>query len=765
MSGLVFKVDPSPSLPDKPLKDPSVGVDLVGGTVSYDVAQKLSGVKFGFAAEGNASLAAFNSLDDKDVDGILGVPISGEDVFKIVLPPQIQLTENDAWLKYRVAATLKVSASGEVAPVAFKLDGSKSAIFTDFHVHSRDDNTRTAVKRDVGSLRFAGNAADILALGDKEALSYQVRGELSASLTLSWSDVLTASVSSLNQWLNSGTLLTLNIVPSASVTFHVGLVDDFRVVFTKSSSNKIRVAIKKSDSREVGAAAELGVTVKFADDEAIKTALKKLVDSIVGQPVSVIDNVFKKATLEDLTAAERKVIDELVKRLGLADVAHTLSDLKEKWAALKSKIYDNIDKVGKAKVALAFSYEYLRIRTQDSLLVIDVDSTTLNKFHNDLMLCKITLLLEWVQANQQALVKYINQQTLTRSHAWGFSLGLGPWNVGGKDKRELTSVIQHNIQGDERIAYMGLRGYEGTWVGDKADWQVDFKADMADFAKKGSANTCQFKYGLHIKWLWKEKKLQKSELEGFLDYAVIWRIISQDNIKDILEQMTGNFGKSATVSLELTLDDAALRSILPLADSASTTDLPVTALAKAMPFMSLYDGRRTATNREICYAPLWKYYFQNDSLPIDTFPSVAANEIQKITQLKHIADGAGLASREKGTSSTSKAYQDFFTFAGQIYYHGQTAGNYSGIHKDWLSFAKGLTELNTAIKPDSCANHKKIEDIFNHLTRFWSQTLYVRTVGVFLTEVAAANTGLLKTINRALTIAPKGAETFLYSSG
>lgn len=764
MGGPTFTIDPSPTLPDKPMKDPSVGVDIVGAKASYQGAQTLAGISFGFGAEARASIEAFNSKDDKDQDGVLGLPIKDDTTFEVTLPPQLDLTEEDAWLKYRYSAALKASASGTPAPVEFSLDFSKEAVFTDFHVHSRNDNARTAVLADITQLRFAANLDDILALKAKEAVSYQVRGRLFASVTVSWSDVFTASLTSLSQFLKAGKMLALKITPAASVTFHVELLDDFMVVFRKAGDNKVRVAVKKTDSRELGVSASIGITVKFADEKAVEEALNNVLQSFAGEQVSAIDNILNKATLGDLTDAQRRIVDELVQRLGLEDVAHSLQDIKKRWEALKDSVNGKIKEVAKAKVALGFTYDYLRVRTEDSLLIADVDALTLKRFHNELMLCNFRNLLDWVAGNPASLVKYLNQTKLKRTHAWGFSLAIGPWNIGGKDKRELTSIVQRNIKGDERIAYQGLRGYESEWVGNKAAWNVDFKAQLEEYAKAGTATARQFKYGLHFKWAWDEKKLDKGELQTFLDYAVIWRIITQDNAGEIMAMLEADVDNSAQVSQELTLDDDALRALLPLAATAVDGDLPVIALAKAMPYMKMYEGRRSPANREAIYAPLWKYYFQNATRPINTFPLIAAQDVEQIAQLKHIADGPGLALRERGTSSTMPAYQDFYTFSGQLYYHGQTPNDYSGIHQRWLSFASGMKKLNEALKPGNDTPHKNIEEIFGLLARFWGQSLYVRAAGIFLTDLAATDKSLLGKANRSLTISFAGGDVHVFTA-
>jgi hypothetical protein len=146
-------------------------------------------------------------------------------------------------------------------------------------------------------LRFTANADDVLKVGDKEALSYQVKGRLFATVTLSWSDVITSSLSSLSQFLKSGTMLALKITPAASVTFPVELDDDFQVVFTKGGGNNVIVALKRADSREVGVSVALGVTVGFADPDAVKAALTNVLQSLVGQPLAVIDNILNAPLL------------------------------------------------------------------------------------------------------------------------------------------------------------------------------------------------------------------------------------------------------------------------------------------------------------------------------------------------------------------------------------------------------------------------------------------------------------------------------------
>jgi hypothetical protein len=759
MSGLTFTNDPSTSLPDKPLKAADVGVDLFSGDGTYEGEQQLAFVKFAFSSQANASIEAFNSLDDQDQDGVLGkLPKAGQE-FDVALPPQIELTEADAWLKYRFAAEAKVSASGAVSPVEFKLDGSKAVIFTDFHVHSREDNTRAAVQADLQDLRFAANAEDVFKLGDKEALSYQVRGELSASLTLSWSDVFTSSLSELSKLLKSGRMLALQISPSASVSFNVGVVDDFRLIFTKGSGETISVALKKSDSRAIGVEAMLGVSVQFANPDDVKEVLNKLIESVADQQMERVEQILSKANLNDLTDEEHAIVQALLDRLGLTDAAATSIDvLRTEWEALKKEVEATVTRVAQAKVSIGFSYEYLRVRTEDTLLLAELDRDTFRRFHNDLMLCDLLNLLDWLRENPAALKKYLNQTTLKRSHAWGFSLGF----AGGKDMLELTTIVQKNIQGNQRVAYNGIRSYEGKWLGDKVSWTVDFKAEMEGFSQNQVATACEFQYGLHFKWLWEDAKLKEDELQDYLDYAIIWRAITVDNINDVVGKIKSSLNQKAQLSVELTIDDPQLRALLALAAQAPG-DLPTRALAKAMPYMKNYDARRLPKLRELCYAPLWKFYFEHDDLPVNAFPLTVANAIEKITQLEQIPHGRELAFFEKGSGRPENTLTNPFTFTGQVSVNGKTVDDYSGIHRSWLEFAGGLSALRAAIDPNNCAPHQTIEGIFTRLRKFWSQTLYIRAAGIYLLDLASTDSTLLRQINRAFTVSFEGGDVFTFN--
>ena len=73
-----------------------------------------------------------------------------------------------------------------------------------------------------------------------------------------------------------------------------GLVDDFRLVFTKGRGERVRVAVAKADSRELGISASAGITVGFARETDVAEAVTNLLESIAGEPISRISSALSK---------------------------------------------------------------------------------------------------------------------------------------------------------------------------------------------------------------------------------------------------------------------------------------------------------------------------------------------------------------------------------------------------------------------------------------------------------------------------------------
>jgi hypothetical protein len=770
MSGLTFTLDPSSSLPDTALDAPEVGPHVAGGTLGFSTTPSLQGIAFVLGVEANAGLSLFNSPDDKDADGVLGLQPAGPPGFeRLVLPPGVLLASDRAWLKYRVAAGAKVSAAGALAPVSFKVDGRAGVVFADYHVHDRHERLREAVKTTMagGRLRILANVDDAFELRPGEALAYLVRGELTASVALSWGDILGAASVSLARLLGPGQTLGVAVSAGATVRFDVAIVDDFRLIVTRGAVRDVRVAVAKGTSRDVAAGAAAKIAVKFADERAAKATLQRLYEAVAGQPVAAVDAVLAKASLDALTAAERKLVKQLAERVGLGTVTASIEALRERWDALKARIDATIAEAARSKVELGFAYEYRRTTTDDTLLVVELSKDEYRRFHGNLLLCELRPMLAWLDdpAQAAALVSYLHAKSVTRSHAWGFTLGVGPWRLAGKDRQEVSAVVQTTRRDGamlERHAYLGLRAYEAAVFGSACEWVVDFKAEQPEFVDAGRATAADLEYGLHLRLRWKEKKLSKGELREFLDYAVIWRIVSLRGTAEIEEEIAGALGKKkAEVAVALTIPHAAFRALLGAIGNGSSEEFGSRALAKAMPYLADYDGRRQPVVREACYTPLWRFYLENPSLPIEAYGPIAERAIRKMTELE---DEVELANRERGLWPGKPVHQDLYTFAGQIHSNGgpTVRGDYSDIASRWRAYVGAHRMLDRAIAGGE--PHGVVKEVFKAFSGFWSQWLFVRAAGVCLMDLAAADAALFGSIERTCTVAVEGEDVRHYST-
>ena len=183
--------------------------------------------------------------------------------------------------------------------------------------------------------------ASIQALGAGDALSMQFAGNVEATVTVSWSDVVTAAVPALSRVLRSQQAIALKVKAGASVSATVSLSDEFMVVFSRADATNIRVALKKARASSVGLSLHAGVSVEFADPQAVADAATSLAEGVFGEPGAKIDALLQQADLSSLSGAQKKVADALLARLGLSPSA-TAAALKEKIDEVRAKAHEAI---------------------------------------------------------------------------------------------------------------------------------------------------------------------------------------------------------------------------------------------------------------------------------------------------------------------------------------------------------------------------------------------------------------------------------------
>lgn len=793
MSGFSF-TGSLPAIPDEPLKD--VPPELVkDASARYEGETELKDIKFALKAEAAGRVEVLADKDDEDDEGVFGEPREDEGDFNVRLDRLLRPNADRAWVKYRFEAGGSVTVGGELAKAEVEVDAEKGFVFADYHAHPIGASARAAVVSDLGRLKLATRTEDVLGLGDGDALTFQTHGRLSAGVTLNWSDVFTTALGGLGGLVASGKTLSVKLSPAASVAFKASVKDDFRIVFTKAPAG-VRVSVLKSESRETSLKASIDVKVEFADPKAAQQYLTEAFEAVAGGPAGQIDALlarFSPATLiEQLPEQSRPLAAALAERVGKDGPLATVGELKEKWEGVKEKVEGIIEKAAKTKVAAGFAYEYLRVSQEDALLDVDLPAEEFRRLHGGLMAGRLEGATQWAAEHPEALHKFLRQKSVKTTHAWGFSLGISPWGVklGGQDKIEKTRVIQWNVEGHQRVAYNGVRGYSGDWRGAKFTWAGDFKAETPTFSKTKVPTTCDFKYGLSFNWGWDEKELTEGELRDLLDHAVIWRAVSAGAVEGIVESLSGDLGGRAEADLELTVDDDALRPLLRAAAAGfdpSPTHKGLTkndvlgarALAAAMPLWSVSEVRKDAEKRQKLYAPLWAVYFGDSKQTPEDLVKTARVRLPEIAK-ENAIDLEGL----EGLESAPVASLNIHTFTGQIIANG-ARDRMDSVHKNWRSFAEGLRRLAGAAEAGGCKPYEEvIPDTFERLKGFWSQALLLRAAGVYLLGLAMVarypddpglpdalrNGPVIRGIRRSLTIKFAGGgeddkgRTVVYSS-
>ena len=281
----------SSSLDAKPITAP------FQGTQTFD-SEQVPKVTVNLRA--GVEISLFNSLDDKDPDGIL-MPPGAKDAIGGA-QPSVVLSADRAWLKYRIDSGLKASGGTTLAEIGFDLavEAGASATLADYRVHQRSQSVREALVGDLAAgPRFAMVLSDVEALAPGDAVSVQLGGTLKVNVTLTWADVFTGELAPLSALLKSPALIALRFDAGATLTANVQVDDDFLVVFSRADEATWRVGVHKADRRSIGADVRAGIDVSFASPTAVTAILDGVVDGLLAAPMAQIQSILNKATLAD----------------------------------------------------------------------------------------------------------------------------------------------------------------------------------------------------------------------------------------------------------------------------------------------------------------------------------------------------------------------------------------------------------------------------------------------------------------------------------
>ncbi|HEX2060474.1 MAG TPA: hypothetical protein VHK90_07010 [Thermoanaerobaculia bacterium] len=501
-----------------------VGDSFLGASITSPV--RINDVSF--TPTTALAVRVLNRADDKDEDAVFGTHIAYD--------------MQSAWVKYKLSAkagakVFAVSASGDVE-------------LGDYRIHAATDKAWDALRGDLAEPRSLLSLDDVRALRPGEALTMELGGALSASVSFAWSDALALS------GLLDGIAVKLRSGLETSVS--VKVTDRFSVVVSRTPDRHYRIAVKKAQSRDHS----FGIEVSFGAEASAMPAIDEVLEPL----------------LDRLAEKSEKARDLLAKELR-----------------------KQLTKVATLKASTGFAYEYARIDENTSI----VDFILLDdaKLEDDYTLAvngdfaKLTALLRQ-DTDSRTLVRYLNETKLTRRSSSGFSLGIGKWvAVQAKDQSVFQQTTRTSMDGFRLITCKCTRRYDEKQIPQNDfEWIVDLKAQMTEFAE--TPTTRDFDYGLHVMAVLERAALREDDLERMLDFAAMWDVCtpSRDDAAEAI-------GKKATIRVQLMLEREALAKTVGAFGDIGAWAEP---LAMAMPFSSTFAERSSFASRRDVYTDAWR---------------------------------------------------------------------------------------------------------------------------------------------------------------
>lgn len=726
------------AIASKSLGDSSVHSKLVDTTAGHDFPLTMGPFTFSVRPEASALIALVNSqndLDDNPMEGVIQVRSDA-----IEYPPQISFSEKGAWLAYQVEAGVKGAGGADIGSLGLNIEGESVVQLCDYRYHSdRNEKIKDAIAVDLGSSRFAVRQDDLKLLGPNEATSYRVRAKLTTTVEASVSDALLANLNGLSSFLRSNTPVAIKFEAGASFKLVIGITDDFLVVFSRASEDRIRLAVRKGRISTQVMSGTTGVEIQLSDAAPINAAVDKLLEGIAGASVDKVDNLLTQTVISSLTSDQKNLFTQLLKRLKVDDDVTDLVSVRNQWETIKKEVRKRLEVLLKTKLSAAFLYEYSRIRSDSVLLQAVLPETAFisDGLHSSLIKTNLSDTLQWCRDHKVAPENYLHQSQLTTEQKWGLSLSLGNrFKIGDEDTEKLDRITREDWKGRRQLVFLGQRGYEGNWVGQKRVWMADFVAEMPNFEMTPFLS--HFEFGLHFKWLWEETKLSNDELQTCIDHAEIWRTINDRAAAN--QELQQGLGKKVKIGFDIKIDDVAFRQLVKAAAETSNDHFAL-AMAKAMPWDSV-DARGIVERRTRLYAPLWKSYLLDSERTYRDYARMARLTLQQLDNGVEVAWLEG-----EITSDGHTAWP--VSFAEMIRLNGSDSNDLSGIADQWQRFRNSAKTLHAAIASD--ASPDQLTTVFKGFSSLWSQALQLRAAVVYWIDLASANS-LLGHVERTMTV-------------
>ncbi len=681
---------------------------------SLDREITFSLARFKLTVDGTAAVDLLNKhtfkADDKtkkDPDGVLGGKLEETDD---TLGPQLLFRRDQTWLKYKLAAEADASVKK-----FFDASTSGAVALSWYRAHDPNEQVGEALLADISQPRFALVERDVRDLKPDEALTFHVRGKLSAGFSFEWSDFFTSNLSVFGEMLDQDETFSIKTELGATASVTAAVEDNFILVFTRASPERLRVAVKKANEKSLRAKAGVSTKVGFTNPEEVASIVKSAKADLIGPHVTQITTILGKTTkFDDLSPKQKALVDQVRNRLRVVDDAlDKLEGLRNTIAGLDERLHKEITTWAKAKLEFGFTLEYNRIKTQLAIVQATFPNARLGEFHGALIQRDLATLFGQVSDTSDGvrIEKFLNQRSLKIDRSFGFTLGLGTLSAAERTFSITEETHRNNIEGHTQSTFSGISGYKGHWGSNKWNWQVTFTANMANFSSALEPHASEFDYSIGLVAEFVEGTVSPDDLGRCVDHAVLWGAIKPADTAAQTKRLAALIAEKKRVkfSYSLRFEQEVVSEILD--DLAGDNDaLFARALGAAMPWSKDFIIQHNQGLRARQYGRLWHWYLAAQSR---TARQLAAEAEQQLKEMD--ADLAVQEGRQWETRRTT-------TIAG--------IAKLNRTRADWKRFVKGVRALHAAT--ESKGDLDDIRRAYDNMKRLWGQALHIRAFGAFL---------------------------------
>ncbi|SDK98401.1 hypothetical protein SAMN05421823_10465 [Catalinimonas alkaloidigena] len=708
------------TLAGQKLGDQDVHLNVLDGRYAPPIQLQEENTTFALGIGGNFEIRVFNSDDDVDEDGVLvGAGAEGPQAV-------LRFQGGRVWCKYRLQVGADLSLGSVYKRLGLQLTGNQAVVFSTYRVHAPHERVSEVIAQDLAQLPLVFSLPPENRFQPQEAIALQVQNSLAVQATVQWVDLLAGAFPLIQRTLALQKVTGVVLGSNLSASFSLSLADQFRLVVVRDRATTYRVSYQKARSRSVGGTVQAGVQVALSTLDVLTGLVNELMTQLTGLGRQKLEQVVGVDGVQKLGDVDRKLVQQAADRLFPEGWNENLQQLQHRWQETHAQLKGILTKAAIARAQAGFSYEYSRVRTNELVLDLSMPRPTLDKHFAALRNFQADALLHSRDPFQ--VHTFLKQNTLEIKQAWGFSLGLGPWTVSGKDQKQFRAIEQLNERDQKKVSVLGVRVYEagsGGWKrGETTRYGVDFNAAMDAFVDSPRAS--DFRYGLFLSWEEEHrtvrKPLSEETLSEWIDLATLWRAMAPSATEGLVQTLQTTLAGAEEVrfSCQLKIEPEQFERLLPELTQPQP-DAWYRALGAALPYWHDYPGRTTVAERERLYANLWKYYAEHPQTSPQHLARIAADTLQK-------AGFQALAQREGEYARNRNA-------AGEPYLFGGIARLHPQVFRDWEQFNLGLQELQTGI-----AQRRPYESVlrrsFEKMEEFWEQALYVRTLGFYLLERA-----------------------------